>query len=48
MNKKFYTAEEIKDMVLNEHKLPATTKGRKRSFIVKVRNPIYKEPKKYK
>ena len=45
--KKFYNAEEIKDMLLANKELPKTTnpKGRKRSFIVKVRDPICKEPK---
>ncbi len=41
--KKFYTAEEIKEMVLKKSQLPCatSTKNEKKSFIAKVRGSIY-------
>lgn len=38
--KKFFSAEEIRQMVLEEKKLPATTNSSCDDFIVKDRNPI--------
>lgn len=44
-NKKYFTAEEIKSMVLTEKKLPRTTNqiGKKETFIAKVRGSIFGE-----
>lgn len=44
-NKRYFTAEEIKTMVLNEKKLPHTTNqsGEKETFIAKVRGSIFGE-----
>ncbi len=39
-NPKFYSAEEIKKMVLEEKKLPSTTSSSCDDFIVKSRYPI--------
>lgn len=45
INKKYYSAQEIKEMVLKENRLPKTTntKNVKYSFISKVRGSIYGE-----
>lgn len=39
-SKKFFSAEEIKKMVLEEKKMPATTNSTCDDFIVQDRNPI--------
>ena len=42
--KKYYSAQELKQLILTEHKLPRTTNqtGIHRTFIAKTRNPIIK------